>query len=49
MADERFDPLLLSMCQGLNDMDGILNTFFSFLRHAPPLAAPLSPPLALCF
>eukprot|EP01052_Picozoa_sp_SAG31_P034437 SAG31_NODE_4026_length_3653_cov_19.795442_1_plen_63_part_00 len=38
MGDERFDGLLLTMCQGLNDMDAILNTFFSFLRLARPIA-----------
>lgn len=33
MADERFDPLLLQMCQGHDSMASILNTFFSFLRR----------------
>lgn len=33
MADERADQLLLSLCQGHDDMPGILNTFFSFLRR----------------
>lgn len=33
MADERFDPLLLQMCQGHDSMASILNTFFSFLHR----------------
>ena len=33
MADERFDGILLQMCQGHDSMEGILNTFFSFLRR----------------
>lgn len=33
MADERFDGILLQMCQGHASMEGILNTFFSFLRR----------------
>jgi len=33
MADERFDGILLQMCQSHDSMAGILNTFFSFLRR----------------
>ena len=31
--DERFDGMLLQMCQAHDSMPAILNTFFSFLRR----------------
>jgi hypothetical protein len=33
MPDERWDGILLQMCRGHDSMEGILNTFFSFLRR----------------
>jgi hypothetical protein len=33
MADERLDGMLLSVCQGHDSMEAILDTFFCFLRR----------------